>query len=168
MVVYYAATSLDGYIARSDGGIDWLTSRPLTEDYGYADFYASIDAMLCGRKTYDLMCGFPEYPYPGKPCHVFSRTLQSSFHPDVILVDTNPRQYVRALKKQSASRIWLIGGAALAGELLPEIDEIIVSIIPVVIGSGIPLFAHADIDVNLSLKKTTTYQDGVVQLHYTR
>lgn len=103
-IVYYVAASLDGFIATPDGGIEWLQPFENTgEDYGYAQFYASVEAVLMGRKTYEQCLQFPEWPYAGKPYWMFSRSNGNT-----------PTNVVAEMRSRGIRRAWLVGGGKLA------------------------------------------------------
>jgi dihydrofolate reductase len=158
-VVYYVAASLDGFIATPDGGIDWL--KPFEgsgEDYGYGEFYASVEAVLMGRKTYEQSLQFPEWPYAGKPYWVFSKETGNT-----------PSTVVAEMKQRGIRRAWLVGGGKLAAAFRAEgfITEHIVSVIPVLLGSGIPLFDGPGPAEPLTLLSAKTFDSGIVQLRYT-
>ncbi len=168
-VVYYVASSLDGYIATPDGGIEWL--KPFDnpgEDYGYASFYASIDAVLVGRRTFEQSLSFPEWPYAGKPCWVFSRRKIQVPRPDVSVTAGDPRRVMEALYARGLRRAWLVGGGELAGAFQARglITEYIVSVIPVILGYGIPMLGAARGKKDLKLTDTKSYSSGIVQLRY--
>jgi len=170
-VVYYVAASLDGYIATSNGGIEWLSAfEGKGEDYGYAAFYASIDAVLLGRRTYEQCLTFGEWPYRGKPCWVFSHGRMKIAEPDVTLTNQDPQQMVSELHKRRLPRAWLVGGGELAGSFRREglISEYIVSVVPVILGAGIPLFASGGSREALKFAGTKAYPSGIVQLRYLR
>ncbi len=168
-VTLYIATSLDGYIARSDGGIDWLSMVEAPgEDYGYADFYASVDAIALGSKTYELALSFEEWPYSSKPAFVFTQRSLPCDRDDVILV-TNPVETVLAdLDTQGFQHLWLVGGGALVNSFLQQdlIDEYIISTIPVILGGGIPLFPPPSPQVKLQTVSAKQYPSGLLQSHY--
>ena len=157
-IVYYVAASLDGYIATPQGGIEWL--RPFEqggEDYGYGEFYASIEAVLLGRRTYEKCLEFPEWPYAGKPYWVCSHANGNT-----------PAMVVGELKRRGLRRAWLVGGGKLAAAFRAErlITEYIVSVVPVLLGSGIPLFDGSAAFEPLKLLGAKTYASGIVQLRY--
>lgn len=168
-VILYIAASLDGYIARKDGGIDWLSSveRPDT-DYGYAQFYQSIDVALMGRKTCDLALSFGEWPYPGKPSVVFTRRNLTSERGDVTFTSARPEIVLADLAARGLKRAWLVGGAELVAAFQKErlIDEYIVSVIPVILGDGIPLFLPTGVEQGLELVASQRYPSGLVQMTY--
>jgi dihydrofolate reductase len=170
-VVYYVATSLDGYIATPDGGIGWLFPfEGAVEDYGYARFYESVDAILVGRRTFEQARMFAEWPYPGKPCWVFSGRHISVAQPEVIVTSQTPVQAMSEFSVRDLRRVWLVGGAALAASFRADglITEYIISIIPVILGAGIPLFAASGPVERVQLAESTPYPNGVIRLRYKR
>lgn len=170
-VLYYVAASLDGYIATQDGGVEWLSPFEGTgEDYGFTQFYASIDALLLGSRTYEQSLTFGTWPYPGKPCWVFSQRPLPVSRPEVTLTTHSPHQVVAALAAQQYRRVWLVGGATLAASCRAEgvITEYIISIVPIILGGGLPLFSAPGPPENLALAETRSYSNGVVQLRYVR
>jgi dihydrofolate reductase len=139
-VILYSAVSLDSFIAREDGNIDWLPSVDNSEDddQDYKDFYQQIDVTLMGRKTYEQVLGFPgEFPYSKTINYVFTRQKQQSNNL-VHFIHDHIEEFVNQLKNQSGKDIWLIGGGELNTHLLNAglIDEIILTIIPIVLGKG--------------------------------
>lgn len=161
----FIASSLDGHIARPDGGIDWLFSDA---DYGYAAFYDSIDTVVMGRKTWDLSQSFGEYPYPGKAAVVFSRRRAGQRDSHARFVGDEIGPFMRALRAQPGKDIWLVGGGELVREFLAAelIDDFIVSIHPRVLGAGLPLFPAPCRETRLRHVKTIPFESGLVQLHY--
>jgi uncharacterized protein YhfF/dihydrofolate reductase len=168
-IIYYVAASLDGFIATPDGGIAWLAPfEAAGEDYGYAAFYASIDALLLGSRTYEQALTFDPWPYPGKPSWVFSGRPLPAAQPGVIVTAQTPRQVAAELEVRGVRRAWLVGGGHLADAFRAEglITEYVVSIIPVILGAGIPLFGAAGLQENLHFVEHKVYSNGVVQLKY--
>ena len=171
-VLLYIATSLDGYIADSEGGVGWLeryAGRLEGVDYGYYQFYDSVDRLVMGRSTYDQVVTFGDWPYPGKPSHVFtSRQPEQSDNPDVSFTDQSPAELLAELP--AADNIWLVGGGRLVAAFreVDLIDEYIITVIPVLLGSGIPLFVPSGEERPIELKSVESYDDGVVTTHYTR
>ena len=174
-IIVHIATSADGFIARRDGGIDWL-DRPAPKgvDYGLAAFYKSIDAILYGRKTYDVAVKFVEQgmaiPTDARVRnYVFSRRRSpKKILPGFEFVKEPIKKFTKRLRAQKGKNIWMMGGGGLIASFLDagEIDEFVISVIPVFIGEGIPLIAPGRRDVQLSLLATHAYEDGVVKLHY--
>jgi dihydrofolate reductase len=168
-VIYYVAASLDGYIAIPDGGLEWLAPfEAKGEDYGYADFYESIDAVLLGSRTYEKSLSFGKWPFPGKPTWVFSRRQVAAAEPDVVITPDTPEQVMADLMGRGMERAWMVGGGALAASFREHrlITEYIVSVIPVILGEGIPLFSACGEREYLQLTDSCAYENGVVQLRY--
>lgn len=168
-VVYYVAASLDGYIATSDGGLEWLSPfEAAGEDYGYNDFYAGVDAIFIGRRTYELVREMPSWPYAGKPCWVFGRGTVEPLGPDVTLTGKEPGAVLAELEAQGVRRAWLVGGGRLASAFRAAglITEYIVSVVPVILGSGIPLFDAEGPVEGLRLVESKVFPVGMVQLRY--
>jgi dihydrofolate reductase len=165
-VTLYIATSLDGFIAKKDGSIDFLDSSMKSgDDFGYKEFYASIGTIVMGNTTYKQVGEtkeFEEY-YKGKPVFVFSREPNAKKN-NVTFVNEDVKEFVKKLE----SNAWLVGGADIAKEFLKYnlIDEFIITIIPIVLGEGIHLFAKGVGEHKLKLLNTKFYDSGVVQLHY--
>lgn len=161
-IILYIASSLDGYIARENGDVDWL---PINTDSGYDNFYKSIDTVIMGKKTYDQILTFGDYPYKGKKSYVFTRN-DSLTKDENVEFASNVEEFSRNLVS-SKGNIWLVGGSELFSAFLEHklVDEIILSIIPTVLGKGIPLFQNINQETNLKLIKTTEYS-GFVELTY--
>jgi dihydrofolate reductase len=166
-VKLFIATSLDGYIARADGRVDWLFTD---DDYGYAAFYESVDTVVMGRRTYDDVLGFGPYPYADKTGYVFSHSRPAASNDPVAFVSESPAALVARLRESAGRDIWLVGGAGLTAAFLDEdlIDDFIVSSHPIILGSGIPLFPRQGRELRLALSGVTTFESGLVQLRYAR
>ncbi len=168
-VIYYVAMSLDGYIATPDGGVDWLAPfNEAGEDYGYSEFIKSIDAILMGSKTFEQTQGFGAWPYQDKPSWVFSKRSFPEVPSGVLVTSKSPVQILTELESQGIERSWLVGGSELASSFATEgfLSELIVSIIPILLGDGIRLFHTFDSISNLKLLDITTFKNGIVQAHY--
>lgn len=170
-VILYIAASLDGYIARPDGSIDWLEDEAYRlegEDYGYNSFQQAIDTTLMGNSTYKVVKGMEmPFPYPDKTNYVFTR----SSHPEaefVKFVQEDPVAFVKQLKKQEGKHIWLIGGGQLNMQLLNAslVDEMIITFVPLILGRGIPLFAGGVSERMLKVQDVATYRNGFVQVKF--
>lgn len=166
----YIATSLDGFIARADGRVDWLDAIPNPNqlDYGYGPFLASVDTTLMGNNTYQTILGFgSDFPYPDTRNYVFSRSKRPDA-PSIQYVTEDPAAFVRRLKQADGQGIWLIGGGQLNTVLLNAglIDELIISIAPVVLGVGIPLFGDTAVETHWTRTKTESFETGFVQSTY--
>jgi len=170
-VILYLSTSLDGFIARPDGATDWLSLvEAPEEDYGYAAFYDSVDALVMGEGTYEQMAALPKWPYPRRPCYVFARSELKARGKSVHFVEGEPGAVIADIEAQGATRIWLVGGAFLAATFMRAgmIDEYVLSIVPTLLGEGIRLFPPSLPEQVLSLVDTRSYASGLVQLHYRR
>jgi dihydrofolate reductase len=166
-VKLFIASSLDCYIAREDGGIDWLYTDA---DYGYTKFYDSIDTIIVGRKSYDQSLTLDEYPYKGKKVYVFTRkkVRKKNNEQDVEYIDTNIQGFITSLTQSIGKDIWLLGGGEIASVLLNAglVDEIILSIHPIILGRGIPLLRNIQKEVNLKLENSLSFESGLTQLCY--
>ena len=169
-ITVHIATSADGYIARRDGELDWLTSRPAPKGfYGLPKFARSIDAKILGRKTFDLSVKMGA-KFSGDDVHyVFSRhPAPTSLPAGVEFVTESISAFVERLRKEEGKNVWMMGGGELIASFLDDraIDDFIISVIPTFIGEGIPLIAPRHRDVPLRLLSVRRFSDGVVQLHY--
>jgi len=167
----YIACSLDGFIARENGSIDWLTAyenSPET-DYGYSEFYSSIGTVLMGRKTYEQVLGFGVWPYGEKKTYVFTRQKEPlSREKNVEFVSGDAGKFARRLKENTDEDIWLVGGSQLIKEFLKEdlVQDLIIFIVPLILGSGIPLFDRIGKEVKLRMIDTERYESGLIMLEY--
>ena len=169
-IIVHIATSADAYIARPDGSLDWLTSRPATKGfYGLPAFTRSVDAKLLGRKTFDLSVKLGA-PFSAHDKHyVFSRQPPPASVPaGVEFISQSIETFAERLRDQPGKNIWMMGGGELIASFLDEdaIDEFIVTVVPIFIGEGIPLIAPRHLEVPLTLRAVTPFPDGVVQVHY--
>jgi dihydrofolate reductase len=168
-VVYQVAVSIDGYIAASDGSVDWLADFQIEDnDYGYTEFYASIEALLMGSRTYEQVIGFGEWAYPGKPCWVVSARSRKVEQPEVRLTSKSPCEIVAELQAENLNRVWLVGGGQLAASFRAQglITEYMIAVIPTILGTGIPLFGATGAQESLKLVECKPYPGGVVLLRY--
>ena len=160
----FIASSFDGYIAKEDGSVDWL---PQSGDSGYDNFYKSIDTVLMGKKTYEQILTFGKFPYKDKTSYVFTRNPNQKKKDENVEFTSEVEEFTKELVLSSGKDIWLVGGSDIISTFLnlKFIDEIILTVIPVVLGKGIPLFKNIKEEVKLELIKTTEY-DGLVELSY--
>ncbi|MEO9965802.1 MAG: dihydrofolate reductase family protein [Reichenbachiella sp.] len=167
----FIATSIDGFIARKDGSLDWLDDIPNPDklDYGYFKFYDSIDTLLMGRKTYNEVLGFGvEWPYPDSKTYVISSgpvdiKTENTFYIQKPLAET-----VKALMTEPGKDIWVVGGGELISSMLSLdlIDEMLITITPVILGAGIPLFPSQPKETKFDLINTEAFDTGFVNLTY--
>lgn len=166
--ILQVATSLDGYIARLDGSIDWLpVPEESGEDYGYTKFYNSIEALVMGSTTYEQVLGFGDWPYPGKFSYVLTTRNLSTTRTDVRFVKGGVEEVVEDVKKKGYKRVWLVGGGKVAASFMEKglVSEYIIGVIPIILGAGISLYQSVP-EQNLDLIETNTYSSGVVGLRY--
>ena len=169
-IIVHIATSADGYIARPDGDIEWLTSRPAPKGfYGMNAFMRTIDTEVLGRKTYDTALALGGR-FDTKTRHiVFSRQSPPADAPPGVEFVSGPIEpFVSELRERPGKDIWLMGGGELIASFLDAqaIDEFVISVVPVFIGDGIPLIARRHRHVRLDLRLAERFDDGLVQLHY--
>ena len=169
-VIVHIAASADGYIARPDDDLEWLTSRPAPEGfYGMNAFRKTIDTLLLGRKTYEVSLRLGEKFEAKTRTIVFSRQKPpADMPPGVEFESGDVGEVVRRLRDQPGKDIWLMGGGDLIAAFFDAqaIDEFVISVVPVFIGDGIPLIARRHRHVPLELQSVERFDDGLVQLHY--
>ena len=171
------ATSLDNYIARKDGGADWLRWNKEVAEIS-AKFMKTVDALLIGRKTYEVMLASGQTSYPGAKNYVFSRTkkhvtsikqrLSEKTEKNVELITSNAADFVQRLKQEKGKGIALFGGGELAKSLFEAdlIDEIVLNVHPIILGSGIPLFHEMKQQIDLQFLSARPLKNGGVVLSY--
>src|SRR5438270_10584475 len=154
-IIVNIATSADGYVARTNGNLDWLTRRPAPKGfYGLPKFSRSVDAKILGRKTYDMSVKMGASFSADNVHYVFSRRLPPASVPaGVQFVTDSIKTFADRLRKQSGKNIWMMGGGDIIGSFLDEgaIDEFIINVVPTFIGEGIPLIAPRHREVPLRL-----------------
>jgi len=174
-IIVYIAASVDGFIARPDGSVDWLDRPRPKGNYGMGAFYKSIDTILWGRKTCDMALDFQKKGVTAAACdtrvknYVFTRSLLQSAAPaGVEFVNEPIKAFATRLQAKKGKDIWMMGGAGIIAPLLDEgeIDEFMIHVIPIFIGEGIPLIAPGRRTVPLKLISCTKFTDGVVKLRY--
>jgi dihydrofolate reductase len=165
----FIATSADGFIARPDGAIDWLPHENV-EDHGFSEFFASVDALVMGRGTFETVLGFGKWPYEKKRVVVLSsRPLDLSIAGDapVQQMSGEPARIAAQLAEQGVKHIYVDGGGTIQRFLRAGlIQRLIITQIPVLIGKGIPLFGELAEDVRLRHVATRTFPSGLVQTEY--
>jgi len=164
---YSVAASLDGYIADVNGGFDWIPHDPAVD---FAALFDRIDTVLMGRKTFEVMQSQSGPAWkPGTRVYVASRTLKQEAAPGVTLVRENPVEVASSLRHETGDgEIWLFGGGHLFATLLDgrQVDAVEVTIVPVLLGAGIPLLAAGVDRTALTLTRSHVYPSGMVMLSY--
>ena len=169
----YIATSLDGYIATIDGGLDWLNESPNPEqsDYGFAEFMDGIDALVMGRNTFEMVVSFGVWPYD-VPVFVLSHSLErvpEGYADKAEIVSGNLHEIVERLEQRGYRRLYIDGGVTIQSFLQQDlIDEMIITRIPVVLGGGIPLFGELAHSLKFSHVQTDVYNNALVKSRYVR
>jgi dihydrofolate reductase len=163
-IILYIATSLDGFIAKKDGSVDWLSS--FDEDYGYEEFLSSIDTIIMGSKTYQQVLSFGEWPYKGLKTFVFTHQKLKD-DKNVEFISGSIPKAITGIKKQSTKNIWLVGGGNLITEFVKQklIDEFQIFIMPLFLGAGIPILQESVKMNSLKYSKSKSYKSGVIELH---
>ncbi|MCE5269991.1 dihydrofolate reductase family protein [bacterium] len=166
-LILYIATSLDGFIARSSGAVDWCF---IDQDYGYREFLDRVGTVVVGRRTWEQALGFEERPFGGKEIFVFSRGRTAGPDGEATIVNEPPGRFVEALKARPGSDIWLVGGAEIVAACLERdlIDRFVIHVHPLLLGGGIELFPRGGPDRTLELVCERTWESGLVKLEYVR
>lgn len=163
----FLGLSVDGRIARPDGDLEWLTSRgEAAGDAGFTPFLESVDSLVMGRRTYEAIASYEDWPYLDRPIHVISTTLA----PDAdsrITVHRSPESAIDALQRDGRRRVYADGGETIRWFLATKlVDEITLSYVPVLIGDGPSLFGPLGGDVDLEHVRTEVLDGGMVQTTY--
>ncbi len=170
-IIVYIATSLDGYIAKPNDDLSFLSMvEQEGQDYGYADFIKTVDTVIVGRKTYDkvISMGF-DFPHADKNAYVITRTPRPNIGSVKFYTD-DLSALIEKLKSENGKNIFCDGGAEIVNELLKLnlIDEFIISIIPILVGNGTKLFKDDRPEQKLELVSVKSFDKGLTQIHYKR
>lgn len=171
--IVYIATSLDGYIARKDGNIDWLMEVPNPDqsDYGFAEFIDRVDAILMGRHTFETVKDFRPWPY-NKPVYVLSASLRGlppELESKAKLVKGELKSLLKSLEAEGIHSIYIDGGRTIQNFLKEDlVDELIITRIPILLGTGIPLFGEMDQELKFDLVDTEILNKDLVKSTYRR
>lgn len=170
----FMATSLDGYIADKNGGIDWLHTIPNQDQnsMGYVEHFDRIDAMVIGRNTLDMVLGFGvDWPY-SKPVFVLSNTMTSvpaGYEDKFFLVKGPLKEVLKGINEQGFEHLYIDGGVTIQSFLKEDlIDEMIITTIPVLLGGGSPLFGDLNAPLNFKFVKNEVFLNAIVQNHFVR
>jgi dihydrofolate reductase len=166
-IKYFVANSLDGFISRADGAVDWIL---MDQDYGMSSFFASVDVAVMGRKTHDRVRDIaPKELFPPTiKSYVFSRSERSDVLDGMTFVRSSIADWVASIRKEPEQDIWLVGGGEMVRAFLRErlINEVGLTIHPRLLGEGVPLFATPYPETELRLLRCEQYKTGLVQLSY--
>jgi dihydrofolate reductase len=169
-VIYFVASSLDGFIAGPNGEVDWLMRVHKTVkgegDYCMRELDRAIDTVSMGRATHDFALAHGMSGHPGAKNYIFTRSKPAGERDGVEYVAGDPAELVRKLRTKPGKDIWLMGGGAIARDFLigGVLDELVVTQIPMLLGKGIPMFRHPHPEFALEVLESTPYKSGVVQL----
>ncbi|RFZ81415.1 dihydrofolate reductase [Mucilaginibacter terrenus] len=164
-IILNVAVTLDGFIEGPNGEYDWCLTD---QDYGMAAFFEETDAIFIGRKSYELIKA-EDYSFPGKKMYVFSDTLTPGKNEDVeVIPSTNFDHAIDGILNEAGKSIWMFGGASLLSAFIKKnlVAEVLLSVHPVILGSGKPLFGNLEQKLDLELISQQTYNTGLVQLRY--
>ena len=168
-IVLGLGSSLDGYIARLDGSVDFLF---MPKDYSMAPFFKTVDTALMGRKTYEVVLRMSggRLPDDGLGKYVFSQSLKPGERNGITFVNENPKSFVAELRKRKGKNIWHMGGGELARSFLQDdlIDELYLGVVPTLIGEGLPLFPVGFPERHFRLLENKTFSKGLIALKYER
>lgn len=171
--IVYIATSLDGYIARQNGTIDWLMEIPNSDndDYGFSDFMKRIDGLVMGRNTFELVLTFGRWPY-SKPVFILSNTMKglpAGLENQAELIKGKLNSIITELNNRGFKNLYIDGGKTIQSFLKEDmIDELIITRMPIILGSGIPLFGEMDLELRFEHVKTEVLNKVLVKSWYTR
>lgn len=167
-VILYIAMSLDGFIAKADGGLDWLTKyNNEGEDYGYGEMLSRVGSTVMGRKTYEQVKGDIRTAYSDKSVYIITNSDSKKID-NMTFVSGDTAEIVKSIKQNEVKDVWLVGGADLVNQFVKAglVDEMIVTIVPIILGTGIRLFTDNNPEVHFKHIKTIPYRSGLVSLYY--
>lgn len=169
-VSMYVAVSIDGFIARKDNSIDWLSDIGEETDFGYQDFYRSVDAICMGNRTYQQIAAASAWPYGDKPAWVYSRAPFASVKPNVYMTLLPPEKFAEQLRREGKQHLWVMGGGEIHTIFLNAglVDEIRLFVMPIALGEGIPLFSPQVIERRWKLTSVEAWPGDVGELRYSR
>lgn len=168
-ITYYVACSIDGFIADAEGRLDWLRPFEQTgDDYGYAAFYESVDAVVLGRSTFDFVRDMPEWPYEDKPTWVFSHASLGALPRRAVATVEEPVAFAARLRAHGYRHVYLVGGGRLAASFRAAglITRYVVSVVPVILGGGLPMIGPGGGVERLECIRSEAFPSGIVQLEY--
>lgn len=168
-VTYYAASSLDGYIAKSDGDVSWIDEIVTNfEETDYDEFFATVDGLVMGRKTYEFVKDYGSWPYGNKLVWVCTTGNIEAMEGCNLQTGNTPEEVFNQAKEMDVNHLWLVGGGRLASSFIEKnlLTNISVSLMPVILGGGIKLFGELPIHVRIKEESTKLYDSGFRQIEY--
>ena len=168
-VTYYVASSIDGYIAKDDGDVSWLDELNISmESSGYEEFFATVDALVMGRKTYEIISNFGSWPYGNKPSWICSKNKINVIEGINLQKSTSPEDVINEAQKMSITHLWLVGGGILATYFINHslLTNISVAQMPIILGEGIHLFGPSKQSNIIQLISCKRHELGFAQLEY--
>lgn len=168
-ITYYLASSLDGYIATAEGDVSWLDELGIPmEATNYETFYASVDGLVMGRNTYDFIHNYGEWPYGDKPSWICTHQKLPLLTGINYQSEVEPEAVVEEARRQGLQHLWLVGGGQLASTFIQKslLRDVSITLMPVILGDGIKLFADSNATQSLRLKSAEPSAYGFVQLDY--
>jgi dihydrofolate reductase len=168
-ITYYAASSLDGYIAKEDGDVSWLEELNISmEDTGYDEFYSTVDALVMGRKTYEMVVSFGPWPYGDKPVWVCSSKSIDAIEGCNLQNGKTPLDAYNEAQGQGVNHLWLVGGGKLAASFLEEklLTHLSISQMPIILGGGIRLFGDLKNNIKIQRISIEPHKSGFTQMDF--
>ena len=168
-ITYYLASSADGFIAKDDGDVAWMEEIGIAYDHsGYNEFFASIDGLIMGRKTYQMIQDFASWPYEDKPTWICSHNKFKAMQGCNLQKESLALEAVAAADKAGLKHLWCVGGGVLASVLLENdlLDTLFITQLPIVLGSGIPMFSSIQSSKKLLLQSSSTHTAVFSQMIY--
>jgi dihydrofolate reductase len=169
-VTYYVASSLDGYIAKEDGDVSWLEELDISlEEAGYDEFYSTVDAIVMGRKTYEMIITFGQWPYGDKPIWVCTSSEVKAMEGCNLQVGNTPETAYQSASEMNINHLWLVGGGSLSSSFLQNnlLTNVSLSLMPIILGNGIKLFGALPKPAQLIKNNSEQHGSGMMQLDYT-
>ena len=168
-VTYYVAASIDGFIAKEDGDVSWLEELGIAmEETGYDEFFSTVDALVMGRKTYEMIVSFGEWPYGDKPVWICTSGNIIPMEGSNIQAGQTPDEVYKASSELEVKHLWLVGGGSLASSFLQKklLTNVSLSLMPIIIGNGIKLFGDIPTPVFLGKQRIESPESGMLQIEY--
>lgn len=168
----YIAQSIDGFIAKPDGNLDWLDHNSYGEDYGFREFLRNIDVILMGANTFSVIMNFDEWVYTNKKVFIMSNKIKTEDIPErlrdkVEISNLSPRKIITVLREKGCQEIYVDGGKVIQSFLKEDlVDELIITQIPILLGDGIPLFGKLNREIKLELVENQSFKSGLIQNRY--